>query len=163
MKANDLGEAYNVIGTGKGRKYPVLSGRYYTIRNRCNNPKNNRYYLYGARGIKCEWITFSDFLNDMLSSFQEHVESHSVANTQIDRIDVNGNYNKANCRWATRSEQSRNRRDRAPITYKGKTMLISDWSKELGINIFTLYNRIYTYGWPIDKAFNPEKHINQFL
>lgn len=74
------------------------------MRQRCNNPNTNSYKNYGARGIKvCErWNTFAQFFADM---GQKPSERHS-----LDRINVYGDYEPSNCRWATPEEQARNQR-----------------------------------------------------
>src|SRR6516164_1163876 len=70
---------------------------------RCRNPKSGRWESYGGRGITvCErWLIFINFLADM---------GECPPGMYLDRIDVNGNYELGNCRWATASENSRNRR-----------------------------------------------------
>jgi hypothetical protein len=71
--------------------------------NRCTNPKRKDFKYYGARGISvCErWHSFDHFLADM---------GERPIGLELDRIDNDGNYEPGNCRWTTRSEQIRNRR-----------------------------------------------------
>ena len=91
------------------------------MKQRCDNENNGEYKNYGARGITyCkEWSCFNTFLEDL---GERPSKTHS-----LDRIDVNGDYNKQNCRWATKTVQSLNRRKLKNKTsrYKGVS-----WSKK---------------------------------
>lgn len=74
------------------------------MRSRCNTTSDGQYSYYGGRGIKvCDrWANFALFLQDM---GERPTPKHS-----LDRIDVNGNYEPSNCRWATMREQVFNQR-----------------------------------------------------
>jgi len=73
---------------------------------RCQNPKHISFKYYGERGISVSpaWSDFAQFYGDM---GPRPSETHS-----IDRINVDGNYEPGNCRWATPKEQASNRRKR---------------------------------------------------
>lgn len=131
---------------------------FYGMRKRCTSPKDKRWERYGGRGIKCEWPDFESFRDDMYQSYLEHVAKFGEKETQIDRYpNPDGNYNKENCRWATFSEQSKNRSDRKQITFGGKTQYITDWCKELNLPIHLVWLRIYRYGWEVEKALTEPK------
>ena len=112
-----------------------------SMRDRCLNPNENKYPIYGGRGIRvCEqWLnSFECFLSDM--GFKPSPK-HS-----IDRVDVNGNYEPQNCVWADATQQQNNRRNNRRITSGIKTQTLAQWCRELGITKRGLRMRILT-GW----------------
>lgn len=119
--------------------------KYYHIKERCNNINNVRYKSYWWRWIKLEWKTFEEFKNDMFPTYKEWLT--------IDRIDVNWNYNKENCRWITNKEQQNNKTNNKIIKYNWKTHTLSEWSNILNIKYNTLASRLYRW-MSIEKAFN---------
>jgi hypothetical protein len=113
---------------------------------RCSNPKNDNYHLYGAKGISVcdEWKDFSVFS-------RWAAENGYADNLSIDRIDNNKGYSPDNCRWATAQEQTDNRECTRLISFDGRTQTLKRWAEETGIPYKNLLWRIDN-GWPIEKA-----------
>jgi hypothetical protein len=126
---------------------------FHGIKQRCQNEKASYYKDYGGRGIKCEWKDIIEFKNDMYESYLKHVKEHGEKETQIDRVDVNKNYCKENCRWVTIEQQMNNTRKSHLATHNGKTQTLARWARELNINYGTLCARINDHKWSIEKAF----------
>lgn len=127
----------------KTRIYRIWSG----LKQRCNNKKSKTYKYYGGRGIKvCEkWQKNFEIFRDwaIQNGYQEGLT--------IDRIDPNGNYEPANCRWISNFEQQHNKRNNKFLTYNNQTYCISEWAKIIGINAQTLFKR-FERGFSIERA-----------
>jgi hypothetical protein len=126
------------------------------IRQRCNNPNDHKFKDYGGRGIKvCDrWSDFANFYEDMGS---KPSKQHS-----IDRINVNGDYEQNNCRWATPKEQAQNTRANVSLTYKGETKCLSEWCAIKGISFIMLRHRI-KHKWPEELLFSPIKYNSRSI
>lgn len=113
------------------------------MKTRCYNTAYHLYPNYGGRGIKvCDrWLnSFESFLEDM---------GPRPLGTSIDRFpDKDGNYEPGNCRWATSIQQQNNNSRNKFIEFNGKTMTLAQWSRETGIGIGTIRNRMKS-GWPM--------------
>ncbi len=109
---------------------------WYSMRDRCNREKHSAYSNYGGRGIKVckEWDKYEAFRDWALTN------GYSDSLT-IDRIDVNGNYEPSNCRWATMKEQCANKRRNHFVTVNGEKMIVIECSRRYGIPKSTILAR----------------------
>lgn len=115
--------------------------------SRCNNEKSDSYRYYGARGIKvCDrWMEFRNFIEDM----GERPDGMS-----IDRINVDGNYEPSNCRWADLSTQANNKTNSAYHIIDGEKLTVSQWAAKRGVPEQYVYGRL-ARGWSIEDALLP--------
>ena len=135
-----------------GKSYEPLYRTWLGIKTRCYNKLDEHYKDYGGRGISVcdEW--YNDFM-----SFEKWAVNNGYNDTlTLDRINVNGNYSPDNCRWATRKQQARNRRNNKYFTYNNKTHCLSEWCEILNLNYSTVCTRINKLGWSICQALELE-------
>lgn len=138
-------QALMTHGRTKTRLYGVWRG----MVGRCHRVTDPAYPHYGGRGIALypQWRnSFEEF--EFYVAQLPHVDEEGYT---LDRINNNGNYEPGNVRWATQSEQSRNKRTNHLVTFDGKTQCITEWAKELGMRKNTLQRRL-SVGWSVEDA-----------
>jgi len=146
-------------GCLKGESHKESRTRLYSIwqhmRGRCCNQKNRDYEYYGGRGITVcdEWdksyIAFSLWAKE--NGYKDDLT--------IDRVDNNGNYEPSNCKWSTKQEQSRNKRNIVLDEKKVKRMrelkkmglTPKELAKLFSLKLSTVENVIYNQNWEINK------------
>ena len=119
-------------------KKEALYNTWLNMRRRCYDIKNNRYENYGGRGIRVcedwnkEYIPFRDWAYS--NGYKEGLT--------IDRVDVNGNYEPKNCRWADVYIQQNNTTRNKYIEYKQMKLTISEWSRYFGLSVSCFTGRL---------------------
>lgn len=106
------------------------------MKQRCYNPNDTKYMRYGGRGISvCDsWkSSFESFYKDM---------GEAPDGMSIDRIDVNGNYEPSNCRWATQKEQQNNRSNNLILEYQSKKYTLQQLCDHFGKNSDKVQQRL---------------------
>lgn len=128
-----------------------LYNKWHNMMNRCYKSKNPSYPRYGERGIKvCErWQNYENFENDLLESFLAHIEQYGIKDTQLERVNNDGDYEPSNCCWATCKEQAKNRC--TSLTLKNGE-LARDFCDKNNINIDWVYNRMSKHNMTVNNA-----------
>lgn len=129
---------------GQSGKHPLFN-IWKAMIQRCENPNHTWYKKYGGRGVSicARWREdFQAFAADM-------GDRPSMEHT-VDRIDVNGNYEPGNVRWATQAEQMNNTTVTPTITWQGREYTLTEAVQETGIDRATLAYRMKA-GWVPDE------------
>lgn len=143
LTARRMAEILTTHGGSYTRLYSIWSG----MKDRCRNINNHRYKHYGGKGVRvCEqWERdFESFRGWALKNGYDDQLS-------IDRIDNDGDYCPENCRWISNAEQQNNRSNNHFVDYKGRTLTIAQWEREMGFPKGFLQGRINA-GWKIEDA-----------
>lgn len=129
-------------GMSKTRVYRVWAA----MIERCSVPENKSYPIYGGRGIHVcvSWKNFANFIADM---------GEPDPGMTLDRVDNDGPYSLENCRWATPTEQARNKRNNRLYPYQGEMLTLGEVSERTGITVSALKWRIHRSGWSLERAF----------
>ena len=129
---NALGQFIKTHGKSLTSEYNIWGNMLY----RCNTESSALYNAYGGRGIRVSesWHTFEGFISDM--------GEKPSPEYSIDRVDVNGDYCKENCRWATKKQQSRNRTNSQYIYIEGEKMQVNDYCEMYNVSVQATKSRI---------------------
>lgn len=138
-----------------GMTYTRVYAIYSKMKLRCYNKTNKSYLDYGGRGVKIcdEWLGENGFINFMNWAMENGYKEH----LSIDRIDVNGNYEPSNCRWATIEEQANNKRTNLFFTYNNETKTLAQWCVDLRLKYDPVHKRIKS-GYSFEKAITFRLH-----
>lgn len=121
-----------------GISHTRLDKCYKSMISRCYRETDDAYIDYGARGIAvCE-----EWRSDRTKFFAWALENGYEEHLTLDRIDVNGNYEPDNCRWATHREQCNNKRNNVIIEYENKRYTIAEYSRLKGISYDKAYRMV---------------------
>lgn len=144
-RSQTCGCSIRIHGQSSGARGRTATYRTWTrLRERCHNPNTDSFERYGGRGISVcsRWNSFANFLADM---------GEQPDGCSIDRIDVDGDYEPSNCRWATDKEQARNRSTNVLLEFDGRTQCVRAWEDEMGYPERLIKNRLAT-GWTVERA-----------
>lgn len=126
---------------------------YYDMLKRCYDEKNKYFYRYGARGI----IVCDEWKNDCRTFYAWAKDSGYCEGLTLDRIDNNKWYSPDNCRWTTYKVQTKNRECTRWIEFNGERKTLKEWADTIGISYNALSDRIYRYGWSVEKALTTDR------
>lgn len=138
------------------KKNKTLYSRWSNMKQRCYNKNCMAYKHYGARGI----VVCDEWKNNYKNFEKWALNNGYKKNLTIDRINVNGNYEPNNCRWATIKEQNNNMTTNHYVVYDDEKLTLKQFSEKYNIDYYIIKNRIKSK-WDIEKIIKtPVKHIN---
>lgn len=146
QRAREANRTHGLTGTPEHRSWKSMISR-------CTQPSSRDFADYGGRGISvcARWrSSFANFFEDM--------GPRPSLGHSLDRIDVNGDYEPENCRWANAKEQARNRRTSHVVTFLGRSMSLAEACEAAGLPYGLVHDRISTLGWPAAVALSTPAH-----
>lgn len=129
-----------------GMTHTPIWGVWQGMLGRCRRKSGRDFENYVKRGVSVceEWMAFENF-------YRWAIDAGYKSGLTIERIDVNKGYYPENCKWATWTEQARNRRNNSLVTINGETRPLIVWSEINGIPYHTVTSRI-ARGWSREDA-----------
>lgn len=145
----EITKSHEMAGT---RLYAIWA----LMKQRCTCEYATDYKRYGGRGITVcrEWMEGFEAFKDWA------LANGYTDNLTIDRIDVNGNYEPANCRWVDVKTQNNNRRSNRILEFRGEKHNVTEWSEITGIPRSAINNRL-RYGWTVERALTEKPRNNK--
>jgi hypothetical protein len=123
-------------------------GCWIAMRARCHSPESTAYPQYGARGV-----TVCDRWRDDFKTFLADMGERPSMGHSLDRYpNRTGNYEPGNVRWATFTEQARNKDSNRTLTYNGESHSIVEWSEIVGVSATLIQARLDRLGWSVAKS-----------
>lgn len=104
------------------RERRLLTSIHAAMKDRCYNENSKHYKYYGGRGIQVE-----EYLHDLDQFIDWALNNGYVTGLSIDRTDNNKGYSRDNCRWVTRKEQNRNKRNNIYVEWNNETICFTDF------------------------------------
>ena len=145
------------VNKSHGQTTTLLYKVYSSMKDRCLNQKSRDFKYYGARGI----IVCLEWRNSFETFYQWAISNGYIEGLSIDRVNNNGNYEPNNCRWATKSTQSRNQRIlqvNNTSGYKGVRKNGKNWYASITVNYKVIY--LGTFSTAIDAAIAYNNYID---
>ena len=148
-KTENAKRLYSSVRQNDTRLYAVWN----TIKQRCFNKNNRSYKNYGGRGIKMcdEWA------NNYESFYLWAINAGYKKGLQIDRINNDGDYCEANCRFVARDIQANNKRNVKLWTINGVSKSLAEWCKEYDMDYYLVRQRVLKLKWTMEKALTTPK------
>ena len=118
-----------------GMRHTPLYHVWRSMKSRCYNAHDQRFHVYGARGVAVcdEWRNdFKVFYDWAMSSGYNPAAKRGECT--IDRIDVNGNYEPSNCRWCDSKTQANNKTNNRLVCLYGETMTMAEFCRKHDLN-----------------------------
>lgn len=139
------------VGGSKTKKQPTYR-TWECMKARCYSKRHPSYHNYGGRGIRvCDRWLNGDGEKSGSACFLADMGQRPTPTHTLDRIDNDKGYAPDNCRWATRQEQADNRSNVTMVTFQGRTMTSSAWSRELSKHGALVRGRL-KLGWTVERA-----------